>query len=234
MGEEVAVGQQQVAAAEPGQQLQGQRLLPGRQRRQFRPQHRPGPALAQADHPDLRERPRAGVVARVAELRAVLPGGGHVQAQAVDRDKPHPGHISGLLLLPGQRPGHRLQQLLHHAPAQPLARLGHRGGRGLHARRHPDPELPGPLQALHQLVPHLAVAGLEEQHHRQQQVHHHPGGQRPLALLPDPCLIDNPVNQIGREHLRQHPDPDPVRQPVPGYYLLSWSGHAGDLTPMWP
>ena len=27
-------------------------------------------------------------------------------------------------------------------------------------------------------------------------------------------------------------DPDPVRQPVPGYHLLPWSRHAGDLTPM--
>ena len=58
--------------ASRGSSLQGQRLLPGGQRRQLRPQHRPGPALAHADDPDLRERPRAGVVARIAELRAVL------------------------------------------------------------------------------------------------------------------------------------------------------------------
>ena len=140
--------------------------------------------------------------------------------------------MSGLLLLPGQRPGHRLQQPLHHLPAQPLPRLGHRRRRRLHAQRGPRPELPGPLQAPHQLVPYLAVAGLEEQHHRQQQVHHHPGGQGPLALLAYARLADNAVDQFWREHLRQHPDPDPVRQPVPGDHLLSSSGHAGDLTPM--
>ena len=239
--EEVAVSQHQIAGREPAQQLQGQRLLPGGQRRQLRSQHRPGPALAHADHPDLRERPRPGVVARVAELRAVLLGGGHVQAHPVDRHQPHPGHVRRLPLLPGQRPGHRLQQPRHHLPAQPPARLGHRGRRRLHARRHPDPELPGPFQAPHQLVPYLAVAGLEEQHHRQQQVHHHPGGQRPLALLADPGLADNPVDQLGRENLRQHPDPDPVRQPVPGDHLLSSPGHQAilhqcslNLTPLGP
>ena len=53
------------------------------------PPARPGPALAQADHPDLREQPRADVVAQVAELRAGPGGGRHVQAQAADRDQPH-------------------------------------------------------------------------------------------------------------------------------------------------
>ena len=57
-------------------------------------------------------------------------------------------------------------------------------------------------------------------------------GQRPLALLPHARLLDNPVDQLRREHLRQHPDPDPVRQPVPGYHLLPSPGHAGELTLM--
>ena len=73
--------------------------------------------------------PGPRVVARIAELRAVLGGGLDIQAHAVDRHQPHPCDLSGLLLLPGQRPGHRLQQPLHHLPAQPLARLGHRGRR---------------------------------------------------------------------------------------------------------
>ena len=70
-----------------------------------------------------------------------------------------------------------------------------------------EPELPRHSRPAHQLVPYLAIARLEEQHHRQQQVHHHAGGQRPLALLPDTGLIDNAVDQLGREHLRSTPIP---------------------------
>ena len=44
-------------------------------------------------------------------------------------------------------------------------------------------------------------------------------------------MVDDPVHQLGREHLRQHADADPVRQTVPGDYL-PWPRHAGDLTPM--
>ena len=80
-------------------------------------------------------------------------------------------------------------------------------------------------------VPHLAVAGLEEQHHRQQLIHHHPRRQRALALLTHASLADHPVDQLRREHRRQHADPDPVRQPVPGHHLLPWPRHANDLTP---
>jgi hypothetical protein len=82
------------------------------------------------------------------------------------------------------------------------------------------------------LLPHLGVPGLEEQHHRQQVIHHHPGGQRALAPLADARLLDNPVHQLRREHLGEHADPDPVRQPVTRDYLLPWPRHAGDLTPM--
>ena len=33
----------------------------------------------------------------------------------------------------------------------------------------------------------------------------------------------------GGEHLRQHPDPDPVSQPVTCDYLLPWPRHAAIL-----
>ena len=60
---------------------------------------------------------------------------------------------------------------------------------------------------------------------------HHPGRQRPRAPLAGARMVDDPVHQLGREHLRQHADADPVRQTVPGDYL-PWPRHAGDLTPM--
>jgi hypothetical protein len=53
-----------------------------------------------------------------------------------------------------------------------------------------------------------------------------------IAHIAHARLINDPVHQLRREHPGQHPDPDPVRQPVPGYYLLPWSRHADDLTPM--
>ncbi len=102
MRQEIAVGQQQVPGAEPAQQPPGQRLLPGRQRRQLGAQHRPGPAFPQSHHPHLGERPAAGVVARVAELRGVLRGVRQVQAHPADSRQPHPGHERRLLVLPGQ------------------------------------------------------------------------------------------------------------------------------------
>ena len=123
VGQEVPVGQQQVTGPELPQQLAGQRLLPGGQRRGRRAQHRPGPALPEPHHADLRERATPAVVARVAELRPVLLRFRQVQAHPVHGHQPHPRHERAVLLLPGQRPGHRLQQGGHHLPAQPLARV---------------------------------------------------------------------------------------------------------------
>src|ERR1019366_8871501 len=151
----------------PGESLpssrRGQRLLPGGQARHGRAHHGPGAAFPEAHHADLRERAAALVVARIAELGGVLAGVGQVQ--------PHPGDERALGLLPGLRPGYLLQQRGHHMPAQPPARVGDRRRGRLHAQRHAHPEPLCPLQARDQLVPHLAIAGLEEQHHRQQVVH---------------------------------------------------------------
>ena len=92
VGQEVPVGQQQVTGLQLWQELAGQRLLPGRQRRHPGAQHRPGPALPEPDHADLRERAGPAVVARVAELSPVLRGGRHIQAHPVHGHQPHPGH----------------------------------------------------------------------------------------------------------------------------------------------
>ncbi len=232
VGQEVPVSRQQVTGGEPAQQLAGQRLLPGGQRGGRGAQHRPGAAFAEAGHADLRERAAPAVIARIAELGGVLRRVRKIQAHPVHRDQPHPRHERALLLLPGQRPGHLLQQGCHHLPAQPLARIRDRRRRRLHPQRHAHPEPPRPVQARDQLVPHLRVTGIEEQHHRQQVIHHHPRRQRARTLLAHARLLDDPVHQLRREHLRQHADPDPVRQPVPGHHLLPWSRHADDLTPL--
>jgi hypothetical protein len=120
VGQEVAICQQQVAGPQPRQQVTQQGLLPRRQRRQRRPEHRPRAAFTHAHHPDLRERARPVLVSGVAELGGVLRGVRQVQAHPVGRDQPHPGNEGRLLLLAGQRPGGRRQQGLHHLPAQPL------------------------------------------------------------------------------------------------------------------
>src|ERR1019366_10746756 len=49
---------------ELARELAGQRLLPGRQARGGRAQHPPGPAFAEADHAELRERPAAALTSR--------------------------------------------------------------------------------------------------------------------------------------------------------------------------
>ena len=119
VGQEVAVGQQQVPRGELAQQLAGQQLLPV-----ARPEVA-APSTARVPHspsPTTRicgNGPRP-VVARVPELRPVLLVVRQVQAHPVHGRQPHPGHERGLLLLPRQRPGRLLQQPLHHLPAQPL------------------------------------------------------------------------------------------------------------------
>ena len=245
MGQEVAVGQQQVARCQPGSSWRGQRLLPGGQaataRRpappgsRTRPARRPGSAgtvPARRRCPGSRTRPRSPAC-------PASPGTSRRPPPAASRST-----NAACCSCPASGPAaSSSSRSITCQPSRWRASVI-AAGVGCMPSQHPGPERLRPVQARHQLVPHLGVAGLEEQHHRQQVVHHHPRGQRPLALLAYPACSTARSTSSGGEHLRQHPDPDPVRQPVTGYYLLPWPRHAAilhrcklNLTPLgvaWP
>ena len=179
----------------------------GRQRRRprgsrTRPAPRPWPADRHYD-------PARGR-SRTSEEAGVGLGVGQVEGGAVHRDQPQPAIPGTGRPLGRHRPAHPGEQLLQRLRTQPQP-----GPPDRRRARHPPRALPtpSPLQALRQQPGDLLIALTGEQAHRQHEIDHHPRGQQPTTLLAPPALLDDLIDQLRREHPREHTDRDPVRQP---------------------
>jgi site-specific DNA recombinase len=209
---EQAVGQQQHPRTEHAQQRPRQGRLAAAVGADGRRTDRVGAALGHPDHADLRE---GGLLApmglRPAKRPLVGLGIRHVQGRPVDRQHPPAPIPRPLRLLAGKRPGDLGEQPLQHLRPKPLPGPGDRLGRGDLPRSAP---VTRPPQPAHQQPGDLLVGLPAEQRHRQHQVDHHPGGQQPMPPLPPARLGDHPIHQLRRERRSQHPDRDPIRQPL--------------------
>ncbi len=219
----VPVSDQQPVLLQPPVELAGQDLLPGalaRHPADLRADHGVGAALADRDHPDLRERravrvPRA--LTRVAERGGVLRRVRGVPLKAVDRHQPPARQERA----PGQQLRHRHSHLAEQPPQrlipQPLPGLGNPSG-GRHApRRVPAPP---PRQRAGQPRRDLLIVIIGEQRHRHREIHHHV--RRQLAIPPPglpPGRRDRVIDRVPRNRGGQHPKRDLVRQPSPRHCL---------------
>ncbi len=210
---DAAVGRQQHSRLEPAQQAGNQLLFMNRQRAGCRGEHRVCPALHQCSDPHLRVGTAllspAGT--GTAEVRAVRLGVRDVEDGAVHGDQPPPAIPGAGRVLDGHRSANPREQCLQRLRPQPSA------GSADRTRRRHVPwllPLPHPFQALRQQPGDFLIALPGEQAHREHEIHHHPGRQQPGTLFPAPALRDHLIHHPGWKHPRQHPQSDPVRQPL--------------------
>lgn len=218
VGEEPAIGQQHHPRLHSAQQRLAQRCLGLGVLADLRGEDRMGLALGQRHDPGLRERRLLALVdPRTPEVLVVHARVSHIQTHPIDRDQPPTGQPHTGRLLSPDRLGDPREQRRQRLRAQPHPRLEDRGLARWGERLAPPRR---PRQPVSQLSQHVLIRALGVQRHPDREIRHHPRGQHAVTPLGPAYLSDHLIDQLRREHPRQHAHRHQVGQAPPGLRLL--------------